>query len=307
MPVCKSCKANVPLSQRDMASGYCFECLAAKKRGLSLEEYRAQKHAAQNRSHRAWLEAAFRYYATTDDWPAPERNALGQFIIPNDSFSRFILTLGQIVSVIAGALSAIGMVGSLVMAGTLQTIFPGVGSGAVALEAFLFSAAAVVFWLAMFFVFGRVKWITRLVECQQMMLARVLERLEGVKPPSGAPAGEANKAQPDELVSAPVGELKPVTSGEVVLAVVESRTLLGGWVVLECATGEWLVPRLRGGELVEIRRADGSTLTAIVEGEESHVRDQRPGRVAFSLRSPSMRLAVKLEEVANAVEVKIVF
>ena len=95
-------------------------------------------------------------------------------------------------------------------------------------------------------------------------------------------------------VPAPAGPARPVVRppqgpppDAVELAVVEVRTIAGGWAVVECDANGQDVPWVRGGEAVELRRPDGSVVRRTVAGEEKHVRTRRPGRLAFSMEGPA--------------------
>ncbi len=325
MSICKSCGRETSLSQRDILSGWCLTCVEAKSRGISPDELRAQRQDIL----RGWLEATFRYYSATKEWPLPQVNAFGRFEIPNDWFSRVVLTIGQILSAIACVSTVLTTFWLLALIGPTQALLPReIGAGVLSLQIIIAGAASFAFWLAMFFVFGRAKWVVRLVECQQAMMARLLGRIGGEEPPIPPPppapspsapplpaesAGEVSPTVTDEpagSVPPPVPVAPPPGApppDELVLAVVDVRGTVGWCVVVECDVGGQWVPPMRGGEVVEVRRPDGSALTAIVEGEERHVRVRRPGRVAFLLRAASLALGLSFADVAGATAVRIDF
>jgi hypothetical protein len=231
---------------------------------------------------RGWLGALYRYYTTTDEWPEPRRDRSGRFIIPDDRFSRVVLTLGQVIAVVCCVLVVVSAAFTTVWFARVEAAFPEADSFFLWLGVVVGEAISFVFWLAVFFAFGRAKWVARLVECQQAVLARLLDRLDAEEPGGEPPRAAGTRPPGDELV----------------LAIVQSREIVGGWVLLECDDGGWWVPELREGKPIEIRWADGRAIPATVAGEERHVRKRRPGRVAFTLRGP-----VRIADVAGATEV----
>lgn len=178
MSYCPRCRNPVSIWMRGLLSGLCSQCeaLAATERRRAAEDRAIAAKEQRPERRRQELESAFQHYARLYDWPH------------NDVTSRFVLTVGQIASLLACIASVLGcVVTPLTVADQLHTAAivardqpdqPAVGQlqfsivlmGIVSVASCMISA---VISLAVFVVFGRSKWVARLAECQRAIIHRI--------------------------------------------------------------------------------------------------------------------------------------
>jgi hypothetical protein len=182
MRTCSSCGATGSIFgsifHRDLFfPSLCQDCQAARKRRVPVEQIREEREAKR----RNWLQQALRYYSGTSIWP---RHRFDEFdrtkaVVNGQGFTRFLLSVGQIVSVLLCVATLVNMFRSFEVTQALAKALPGsVNRGAFQLWIVLGSTLLCFFWCAMFVVFGRAKWVARLVECQEAIITQLLQELE---------------------------------------------------------------------------------------------------------------------------------
>lgn len=204
---CPTCGAAVSFWERDLVSGRCRKCVTRQNRarreeavarelGMPVEQLRAREDADRAREEEArhqWLRSALRHYLTTAEWPPPRYDLSGKPLVAQDAFSRLILTVGQILAVLACVISVVGGLWSLDATTAVSGVVPGADAGVVRFWVVVGTTVTAAFCAAMFLVFTRAKWVVRLVESQQAVLYQLL-RTSGL--PDAEPAAAPGPARP---------------------------------------------------------------------------------------------------------------